>query len=150
MVPTVEQGLALIVKWLRHRDYSSHELCEKLQQYDFAESDCESLICQANERRWLDDNTLAQREAERLMKKGYGPLYIEQKLEKRHLSVQAIHELIRKQGLTWELCAERALAQRYSNAHHVPLPTQQRFLLRRGFHPEVIQRILPVLDELLD
>ena len=136
----LSQAIAQAVSWLRVRDLSSHELARRLAAKGYTESE----IAEATEwlcaEGYLSDERLRRRLAERFTaEQPSGHLRIEQEFARRGLDAPALEG-------DEESRAVHALNLRFG----APPPAWEprdaarwfRFLLQRGFEPEVAQNAL--------
>jgi SOS response regulatory protein OraA/RecX len=144
------QARRAALRWLRARDYSELEMAARLRAKGFPESIVQHTLEWLIRERWLSNERLAQRLAERLeQEQPSGRQRIEHEFERRGLSPPALLESDE------ESRALRALQQRFGEP--TPPPDTRtvarwfRFLLQRGFEPEVAQSALqrwnPFLSE---
>lgn len=146
----VTQAYRLALRWLGRRDYTRYEIEHRLQAKGFEPSVIAEVVRILQAERWLSDERVRERLLERLTEQQpSGHLRIEQEFERRGLNAPATmpeDELSR---------ALEALRKRFGvPPQEADPPTYARwyrFLLRRGFEPEVAERALrqwnPSLDE---
>jgi regulatory protein len=144
---TEAQVEAAALRLLGFRDHSSGELREKLQERDYDDSLIEDVLARLVEQGWLDDRRFAEHQTEILIRKGWGPRRIEQKLQKhgvpRDLSRETVADAADTRG--WlETCRERLLS-RFDDPSELDRDAKQkayRHLEHRGFSPSIIRRVL--------
>ncbi|GBC92048.1 Regulatory protein RecX [bacterium HR15] len=135
------QAKRAALRLLRMRDYSRQEMAVRLRAKGFSESVVQRTLEWLVQERWLSDERVAQRLAERLEhEQPSGWRRIEQEFEQRGLSPPAMLESDE------ESRALKALQMRFGDAQP---PTDERdiarwfrFLLNRGFEPEVARSAL--------
>lgn len=145
--PSEAQVEAAALRLLGFRDHSSGELRDKLRDREHDEGLIENVITRLIDQGWLDDKRFAEHQTEILIRKGWGPRRIEQKLRKhgvpRDLSKEAVSEAADTRG--WlETCRERLLS-RFDEPQQLDRDTKQkafRHLKHRGFAPSIIRRVL--------
>ena len=138
---------AAALRLLGFRDHSSGELRDKLRDREYDDELIEGVIERLADQGWLDDKRFAEHQAEILVRKGWGPRRIEQKLRKhgvpRDLSQEAVSEAADTRG--WlETCRQR-LVSRFDEPDELDRDTKQkafRHLKHRGFAPSIIRRVL--------
>lgn len=138
---------ATALRLLGYRDHSSGELRDKLHDRDYADDHIDEVIATLEEQGWLDDRQFAEHQTEILVRKGWGPHRIRQKLEKhgvpRELSQQAVDDAADID--TWlQGCRERLLSK-FSEPDELDRDEKQkafRHLKHRGFSPSTIRRVL--------
>ncbi|BCW96108.1 MAG: regulatory protein RecX [Fimbriimonadales bacterium] len=136
----LSQAIAQALGWLRVRDLSTHELARRLAARGYTESE----ITEATEwlcaEGYLSDERLQRRLTERFTtEQPSGRLRIEQEFARRGLDAPAVEG-------DEESRAVQALRLRFGEPPAVWEPRQTarwfRFLLQRGFEPEVAQNAL--------
>ncbi len=137
----VDQAYRLALRWLGRRDYTRYEMEHRLRAKGFEEPVVAEVVQILQLERWLSDERVQERLLERLTEhQPSGHLRIEQEFERRGLKAPAPtpeEELSR---------ALEALRKRFGEPpQEVDAPTRARwyrFLLRRGFEPEVAELAL--------
>ncbi|TAK73308.1 MAG: regulatory protein RecX [Gammaproteobacteria bacterium] len=129
---------------LARRDYSQHEVLQKLKTKGFSSDDIHLIInhlLQAgliNEQR-LIDNYLHFRRA-----KGYGPQRICMELQARGLTEEMIAERLQITDNAWFTEAQKVWQKQFKGRLPTDYPTrakQMRFLQYRGFTREQIEQV---------
>ena len=155
MVPTQEclaQAIEMALRWLRRRDYSQQEMTQRLLAKGFSEETVQQAIEWLVEERWLSDTRLANRLVQKFTEsQPSGIARIERELEQRGLAPPESLQLDE------ETRAVQALTQRFGEPpEHADARTVARwfrFLLQRGFEPEIAENALhrwnPALNETL-
>ncbi|MEN3002066.1 MAG: regulatory protein RecX [Armatimonadota bacterium] len=144
------QAKRMALRWLRARDYSQQEMAARLRAKGFPEPIVERTLEWLLQERWLSDERVAQRLAERLEhEQPSGWQRIAQEFERRGLQPPALESDEESRAL-------KALQTRFGEPK--PPPDERtvarwfRFLLGRGFEPEVARRALhrwnPFLSEM--
>jgi len=147
---TLAQAKRAALRWLRARDYSQQEMAARLRAKGFPEPVVQRTLEWLVQQRWLSDERVAQRLAERLEhEQPAGWRRIEQEFERRGLQVPLALESDE------ESRALKALQARFGEPK--PPPDERtiarwfRFLLSRGFEPEIARSALrrwnPYLSE---
>ncbi len=146
----VEQAYRLALRWLGRRDYTRYEMEHRLQAKGFDEPVVAEVVRILQAERWLSDERVRERLLERLTEQQpSGSQRIEQEFERRGLNAptpmpeeelsRALEALRKRFGVPPKVADASTRARWY------------RFLLRRGFEPEVAERALrqwnPSLDE---
>lgn len=131
---------------LARRAHSEYELAEKLLVKGFSDEAVVRTIARLKEQMYLNDGDLAADQAERLRKKGFGADGIRAKLTEKGLAAEAIEQALEESDGNEDLeSARRLLASRFS-ADALKQSQQYarafRFLLRRGYAQEVVERLL--------
>ncbi len=134
------QAIAQSLRWLRVRDLSTYELAQRLVAKGYDESETREAIEWLRAEGYLSDERLRERLTERYTdEQPSGRLRIEQEFARRGLSPpelegdeesRAVRALIRRFGEPPAEAAPREVARWF------------RFLLQRGFEPELAQNAL--------
>lgn len=138
---------AAALRLLGFRDHSSGELRDKLRDRDYADHLIEDVIARLIDQGWLDDEGFASHQTDILIRKGWGPRRIEQKLYKHGVPRDLARETVAEAAdtLGWlETCRERLLT-RFDKPTELDRDAKQkayRHLEHRGFSPSIIRRVL--------
>lgn len=129
------------LRWLRARDYSQQEMATRLRAKGFSEPIVQRTLEWLIAERWLSDERVAARLAERLEhEQPSGWQRIEQEFERRGLTPPTTLESDE------ESRAVRALQTRFGEPPAISdartVARWFRFLLQRGFEPEVARSAL--------
>jgi len=126
--------------------HSEQELTDKLLAKGFTETAVTRTIAHLKAQGYLNDTRLAADQAERLRERGFGPEAIRAKLAQKGLSPETVEHAGELDCEAEELgSARRLLASRFSaDALKDPQTYARafRFLLRRGYSQEVVERLL--------
>jgi regulatory protein len=144
---TAAEVEAAALRLLGFRDHSSGELRDKLDDRDYDAGLIENVIERLTEQGWLDDRRFAEHQTEILIRKGWGPRRIKQKLQKhgvpRDLAGETVADASDTRG--WlETCRQRLLS-RFEEPEKLDRDAKQkafRHLEHRGFAPSIIRRVL--------
>ncbi|OYT75090.1 MAG: hypothetical protein CFK49_04980 [Armatimonadetes bacterium JP3_11] len=134
------QAIAQSLRWLRIRDLSTHELAQRLAAKGYSDSETRDAIEWLRAEGYLSDERLTQRLIERYTEEQpSGRLRIEQEFARRGLHLPTMEG-------DEESRAVRALQERFGEPPMAPTPREAarwfRFLLQRGFEPELAQNAL--------
>ena len=126
-----------LVKILSTRDYSEHQLREKLRgkQYTPEEIDCS--INEIKGRGFLREEAYSEIRIKGLMTRGYSPDYIQQKLAEEHLSVttETINSVFTEYRLTPEDQIDRLVRKKIQGKSDLDYDQQNkvlRYILSKG------------------
>jgi regulatory protein len=134
---------------LARRDHSCAELNRKLGEYDYDQQSIKSVINECQRLGYLDDKRFANTYCEQLLRKGYGPNVIKQKLYAKGLPGGIIRECVANhcdESAQMDVC-RRVLAKktkRFSGKITL-LNTRakhQQFLIGRGFSSQIAHQII--------
>ncbi|MCX7688857.1 MAG: recombination regulator RecX [Fimbriimonadales bacterium] len=134
------QAIAQSLRWLRVRDFSTQELAQRLAAKGYSESEALEAIEWLRAEGYLSDERLSARLTERYTEEQpSGRLRIEQEFARRGLNPPELEG-------DEESRAVRALYRRFGEPPAATEPREVarwfRFLLQRGFEPELAQNAL--------
>jgi len=134
------QAIAQSLRWLRIRDLSTRELAQRLEAKGYSDSETRDAIEWLRAEGYLSDERLTQRLMERYTEQQpSGRLRIEQEFARRGLHPPPMEG-------DEESRAVRALQERFGEPPTASTPREAarwfRFLLQRGFEPELAQNAL--------
>lgn len=123
------QGVAL--RLLSRREYSQHELLQRLRQRGFSDTDCDAALKALVAAGWQSDERFAEAYARSRIQRLQGPLKIVAGLRERGVERGLAEQVLDNLQPDWLSLAQRFLA-RYSAAS-VDAAKVSRALQRRGF-----------------
>lgn len=137
------------LRLLANRDHSCAELARKLEQRKFARHLVKHALDECLRLNYLDDERFCQSHLRQLRRKGYGPHQIQQRLRSKGISDAMIQDVLYRtypESAQIEDC-RRVMNKKLSSptfaSRSGPLNDRlYRFLLGRGFHPDVIRQSL--------
>ena len=153
-----QQALALLSK----REYSVAQLRHKLLLKGHSETDISALISDLEQRGWLNESRFVECTIRARLRKGIGPLRLQQELQQKGIAKPLIQESEEWASTDWEKVAEAAYLKKYRQNPYLP-PLQKggggdliaieaqkraRFLVSRGFDPGLAWKIVQRYKEL--
>lgn len=134
---------------LARRDHSCTELIRKLRQHDYDPQSIQAVINECQRLGYLDDKRFANTYCEQLLRKGYGPNVIKQKLYAKGLPRGIIQKCLAThcgESVQLDVC-RRVLEKKTKNffGGTTLLNTRakhQRFLISRGFSSQIAHQII--------
>lgn len=137
------------LRLLTSRDHGRVELEQKLKQRGFGTQDIKLTINECIRLNYLDDKRFSLTFLQQLVRKGYGPKQIQQRLSSKGISDAMIEEVLSHnfpesvQVETCRITANKKLSSAAFVAESGELNVRlYRFLYGRGFNPEIIQQVL--------
>ena len=131
---------------LARRAHSEHALAERMLTKGFTESAVARSVARLKEQGYLNDAQLAEDQAERLRKRGFGSERIRNTLTQQGIDASSVEEALISRERDDELAdAQRFLASRYSvDALKQPQVYARAFRLlsRRGYAHDVVESVL--------
>ena len=147
MPKTPVSALAKAMDLLAARPLSERELLTRLRRAGYSDAEADAAIDECRQRRYLDDELLTHDAVEGLRQRNLGSRQIQLRLRRRGLEPERIHEELRlRPEDEWE-AALRARDTKARQLSHETDPRKKReklfrFLVGRGFAPELIFRVL--------
>lgn len=139
---SLTQARCSAVKYLTRREHASEELRNKLKRKGFETSVIDCVLIQLRENKLLSDERFVESFVRSKTNKGYGPLRIQQELQKRGLGGEWVKDFLDINHVDWMRSARLAREKHFG--YGVPesqreLAKQVRFLQNRGFTQDQIQ-----------
>lgn len=148
-----ERCFNVALRLLTRRDHGCAELAKKLKQRGFGSQDIKLAITECIRLNYLDDEKFSLIFLRQLVRKGYGPKQIQQRLHSRGIPEPIIQEVLAQNfpaSMQVERCritAHKKLSSALFDSRSGELKVRlYRFLFGRGFHPEVIRQVLEDLS----
>lgn len=146
---TDPQVLNTAVRILTRRDHSKFELKQKLKLRGFANELIDTVIVKCERFGYLDDRRTARVYILQLKRKCFGRRYIRQALKKKRLTGEAVDKILSEDYPPGDeyAYARRLLEKKKKTFARATDPQKRndkiyRFLLTRGFHPQVIRDLV--------
>ena len=132
--------------YLARREYSYHELRQKLYQFTGVNTLDNELIGGVLdallEEGLLSDLRFAEAHLRYYSHRGYGPLYLQQKLQLKKVDREIINKVLNTMDGNWYLLAEKQRTKRFGKklpGDQISKLKQMRYLQNRGFLSEDIE-----------
>jgi len=138
---SLTQARCSAVEYLTRREHASEELRTKLKRKGFEQSVIDCVLIQLREDKLLSDERFVESFVRTQTNKGYGPLRIQQELQKRSLGGEWVKDLLDTNHVDWMTHARLAREKHFG--YGIPqsqreFAKQVRFLQNRGFtHPQI-------------
>jgi len=137
MSNTSNKAYLYLVKILSSRDYSEHQLREKLRGKQYTPEEINCSINEIKARGFLREEAYSEIRIKGLMNRGYSPDYIQQKLAEEHLSVstETIDTVFTEYRLTPEDQIDRLVRKKIQGKSDLDYDQQSkvlRYLLSKG------------------
>lgn len=135
-------ALSRALKLLSRREFSVHELSQKLRQYH-PQQEIETAISQCIENQWVDDQRFAECYIRTRYMAGYGPRRILLELQQKGITQNLARESLVNAHLNWLDSLRRWIdKKKLSIDNPADQLKLQQFLLRKGFLPDQIKKCL--------
>lgn len=146
--------LQVALRYLGFRARTEWELRKKLETSGFSGKDVHATLETLRRYKYVNDEELARDQAlDRVVRRGAGPLLVEQELRRRGVEMHVIERVLAEAfGPGEELrrakeCIEKRFGRGGLNSVNV-LKRAQSLLVRRGYHPPVVEEVLsPYFEE---
>lgn len=130
------------VDLLSRRDYSRHELWQKLAPKAQDSSDLEHVLDDLSERQWQSDARFARVFLNSSQQRGHGPLRIQQALRQKGIAADDIHHAFADAEVDWFASAVQVAEKKAATISELDQKNREklyRFLAGRGFDSEQIR-----------
>lgn len=134
-----------VLRWLTRRDYSLHELQQKLQAKGYSLTDSEPILQHFVQAGYINERRFAESFVYWRSNRGYGPLRISMELQAKGIHAEMIADLVEITDNAWVISAKKSWQKHFKGR----LPRdfnekvkQMRFLQYRGFTREQIEQVL--------
>jgi regulatory protein len=139
------EGRAL--NFLARREHSQLELAQKLQTRGFDAAVVQATLEKLVAKNFLSDQRFAECFTAERVRRGYGPIRIQQELQQRGVSESIIESVLRGYKNEWFTHAQ-SVWQKYKRTHPAIVDSddsklkQQKFLYQRGFSFDHIREVV--------
>lgn len=138
----------MAVSLLARREYSRHELFQRLSRHALPEADIDDCLTWLMEHDLQSDSRFAESFVRSRIQRGQGPRRIQSDLDQRgihsDLIASAIEEVVEQEDVDWFELAAQVLSRKFSSPPRdvKEKARQQRFLAGRGFLHDQIRHAL--------
>lgn len=139
MASPQQQCRAAAIRWLTRREYSRHELQQKLQTKGFEPAVIEAVIAELLRERYLSDERFAEALVQSRVSRGVGPVRLRQELRQHELDEHTAAPM--PDEAEWRRRASEVRRKRFGAQlphNYEERVKQMRFLQYRGFTSEQI------------
>ncbi len=130
-------AIQYVVYLLSRREYSEHELRQKMSQKDYSENEIENAIFEAQQHKWQSDERFCESYIRYRASAGFGIKKIQYELQTKGASSAIISQKLDECEIDWYNLAEDVFNKKKPT--HWDLKVKQkmwRFMLGRGFDSE--------------
>ena len=138
------------VRYLARRDYSRHELLQKLAAKAFGKTEIEHVLDHLAEHGYQSDERFTEMYIRTRLNAGDGPFKIKIALRQKGICDSLALAVIDRMGVDWLEQAQRLKERRFGETtHQTPsdLAKQQRYFRNKGYYQEHISQTLMVNAE---
>ena len=136
--------------WLARREYSRHEVYEKLQSKGCSEAIAQAVADGLVAEGYLSDERFVESLVRVRRGRGYGPLRIRLELQEKGIAAEVIEAAIDARNRDWLTELKRVRRKKFGNslpATYAERARQARFLQSRGFSTDQIFEVLKARDD---
>ncbi|MBI3771483.1 MAG: regulatory protein RecX [Gammaproteobacteria bacterium] len=147
MASPQQECRAAALRWLTRREYSRHELQQKLQTKGFESAVIESVIAELLRERYLSDERFAEALVQSRVNRGVGPVRLRQELRQHELNDDVATPM--PSEAEWRRRASEVRRKRFGAQMpqtYEERAKQMRFLQYRGFTTEQINAVMATED----
>ena len=137
------KALDCALRLLARREHGLYELKNKLKRKGFSPDEVEQAVAECQRMNVQSDQRFAEAVLRSKMRQGYGPSRIRLELESKKIDPEVIDEAFHSEDVDWHACALSVWEKKCSEAKpdFTTLLKTQRFLMYRGFSPDLIKEI---------
>lgn len=130
---------------LSRREHGAIELCDKLQRKGFCQTEAQAAVDECQRLGLQSDTRFVESYSRSRIRQGYGPLHISQALKSKGIANDLIELGLQQEQENWlhhamEVWQKKCRGQ--CDLSFIELQKQQRFLLYRGFSPDIIAAVV--------
>ncbi|MGA8262046.1 MAG: regulatory protein RecX [Arenicellales bacterium] len=140
--------LAQAMRWLARREYSVHELGQRLAAKGHDRASVDEALGALESQGLLSDRRFAESLVRSRVEHGYGPLRIAHELRVKGVDDTLIEELVEPDDDTWVARLELVWNKRFGRrpGDYREWARQARGLQSRGFTAEQVRRVIPDIE----
>lgn len=138
------------LRLLSRREYSAHELADKLAQKGYSSREVDETIADCQRLGLQSDLRFVESFCRSRIRQGSGPLKIRQELQAKQVERQLIDDVLKEEQDNWLTYALAVWQKKYKNQGKLPfaeLQKGQRFLLYRGFPTDIIAGVIAEIND---
>ena len=142
-----------ILYWLSRRDYSQHEIRQKLTTKGYTPEDITPVLSVFLEEGLINESRYAENLVHWRRNKGYGPLRVNQQLKAKGIPDEIIAEHLQITDNAWATAARQIWRKHFKGKlpkEYKERAKQIRFLQYRGFTRAHIESVLVEVEEFED
>ncbi|CAM2946284.1 recombination regulator RecX [Legionella worsleiensis] len=136
------------IRLLSRREHGAIELYKKLEQKDFDATEIQDALDTCQRLGLQNDVRFVEQFIRMRIRQGYGPLKIMHELKSKGVEAEIINAELAKERDNWLVYALNVWEKKSKGRHdldYTEQQKQQRFLLYRGFSPDIIALVIKEL-----
>lgn len=140
-----EEALAQAMRWLARREYSVHELEQRLRGKGYPSTGVSEVVEDLTSRGLVSDRRFAESLVRSRVERGYGPVKIAHELRGKGVDDALIDEVLADDGERWLEHLTAVWHKRFGSPpeNYQEWARQARKLQSRGFTAEQVRRVIP-------
>lgn len=148
--PDLETAYETAIRLLARRPHTQKELTQKLRLRGCPDPILSEVLSRLIDKGYIDDAAACETYCQELIRKGFGPRVIRQRLASRGIDAGLIRsalttyylfEVVRENAKTAAIRKKRQLENRCLNENELRMRLM-RFLTQRGFGPDIIHEVM--------
>jgi regulatory protein len=142
-----------ILGYLARRDYSRHELRQKVLKFASDRQILEQVLDELSQLDLLSDKRFACMLVRYKANAGYGPARIRQWLIQHHIPNSMVTSVLAEANLNWQVIARHQINKHFAVIEPMNIKQQarqMRYLYNRGFSQNDIRAVVAVTGDALD
>lgn len=146
--PVREGLLAQAMRWLARREYSVHELANRLAGKGYPRDEVAAALDTLESQGLVSDSRFAESLVRSRIERGYGPVKIALELRSKGVDEVLIEELLDHQEERWVELLRAVWQKRFGRppSDYQEWARQARGLQSRGFTAEQVRRVIPDIE----
>lgn len=143
-----DELLAQAMRWLARREYSVHELEQRLQGKGYPATAVAEVLQDLESRGLVSDRRFAESLVRSRVERGYGPMKIAHELRAKGVDAPLIEELVGDDDEYWVARLQAVWEKRFGQppADYRDWARQARGLQSRGFTAGQVRRVIPDVE----
>lgn len=146
--PDRDELLAQAMRWLARREYSVHELGQRLRDKGYPAADVAGVLEELQDQGLVSDRRFAEALVRSRTERGYGPMKIAHELRAKGVDDPLIEEIVEDDNDYWTARLRELWEKRFGRApgDYREWARQARGLQSRGFTAEQVRRVVPDIE----
>jgi regulatory protein len=136
------------MRWLARREYSVHELGERLRGKGYPDAEVSEVLEDLKSRGLVSDRRFAESLVRSRIERGYGPLKIAHELRAKGVDDVLVQEMLEQDEEQWTERLRAVWERRFGQppGDYREWARQARGLQSRGFTAEQVRRVIPDIE----
>lgn len=146
--PERDAALDQAVRWLARREYSVHELAQRLTAKGFSEKAVDEVVEHLCDHDLVSDRRFAESLVRSRTERGYGPMKIAHELRSKGIDDTLVDQVLDDDVEIWVARLQEIWEKRFGDrpGDYREWARQARGLQSRGFTAEQVRRVIPDVE----